>query len=66
MTQLLWNFSIEAVVLEVKVSQKGEVANIRRYGPKQVIFFEVQYYSSLMLDPAHDSLPVVEVARSIP
>ena len=31
MTEFLWNFAIEAVILEVDEPKKGEVSNSRRY-----------------------------------
>ncbi|KAF7814705.1 leucine-rich repeat receptor-like serine/threonine-protein kinase [Senna tora] len=60
-TQLCWDFSMEVVAVEAEISQEGEVANMRRYGPTQTISLQVQHCDSLMLMAACDSMPFTEV-----
>ena len=66
MANISWDFSIEAVVMEVEVSQKGDVANMRWYDSLQAISSKVQLCNSLMPVAAFNSMPVAEVVRTIP
>ena len=52
---------MEAVIWKVEVSQEGEVANIWREDPTQMISGQAQLHNSLVLVAAYDSMPVTEV-----